>query len=216
MNKQPITTITIAEDHPIFRLGLAQLLTGHTGFEVLGSASNGYEAVDLIQASEPDVALINFNMPGINGIQVLLKLRELRCCTKTILFSAHAETSFITAAAQAGAKGFISKHEELQEIIRIIELVAEGHSYFPASNIRKRGRIKIRDRENFNVRDVAFSPSDVQLLQLLAEGQTTEVIAEVMHLSKRTIEDNRQKLIKRMGFSNTAAMMVFAAKSGLV
>ncbi len=186
-------TIVIADDHPMLLKGLEEELT-ENGYNVLGKAINGTEALNLIYTLRPQVALLDIEMPNLTGLEVIktCKLKE-NCSTKFILLSYHKETEFINQAKQLNISGFLLKEDSFTEIEKCINSVLNDKQYYSASfgNILENSSQELQKLK-------LLTPSELTILKLIAKQNSTAKIAEKLFISNRTVEKHRSNIINKL------------------
>jgi len=207
--------ILIVDDHSIVREGLRALIERQAHMEVVGEAENGQEAVSLAEELEPDLVVMDINMPGLNGIDATRKIRGMLPESKVIALSMHTGKRYVTEVLRAGASGFLLKYSASKELIPAIESVIKNKPYlssgldalviqafveqFSLSQKPERSELTSRERE---------------VLQLIAEGHSTKSIAAQMFVSTKTIETHRSKLMKKLDIHSIAALTKYAIREG--
>ena len=205
--------ILLADDHPIFRKGLRSLLENE-GFTVLGEASDGHEAIKLTEKFHPDVVVLDFSMPRLNGIDAAKEIRRVSPRSKVILLTVHREEQYVLAAINAGIKGYVLKSEAATALAEAIQEVTRGNAYLSPG-------IAQCAVDSFVVKSVdgpieVLSPRELQVLQLIAEGNTAREIAAQLTLTVKTAESYRTALMGKLDIHETANLVRYAVRRGLV
>jgi len=212
----PPIKIILADDHKIVRQGMRSLLESHPGFEVVGEASDGEEALKLMESLSPDIAFMDVMMPNLNGIEAAKIARQRGLKTKLIFLSMHANSTYAVRALQSGALAYLLKDSDFTEILQAIQNVMEGRRYLSAAmsdevfetllhvNVDKSDALEI------------LSTREREVLQLIAEGNTNNVIAEKLTLSVRTVEAHRAHIITKMRFNSQSDLVRYAIQQGLI
>jgi DNA-binding NarL/FixJ family response regulator len=209
--------IILADDHNIVRNGIKSLLSKDKELCITGEGTNGKEVLDLIKSGTPvDVILSDMNMPEMNGADLIAAVKQVSPKVKVVILSMIDHEKHITHAFQAGAKGYLLKDINPDEMIFALKHVHGGGRYV-CTDIA----FKMLDRVSYNqqlpdVNEVKLSGREIEVLLLIAEGLTNAEIAEKMFTSKRTVEGHRQSLIDKTGSRNTAALIKYAVQSGLI
>jgi DNA-binding NarL/FixJ family response regulator len=203
--------VVLADDHAIVRQGLSLLLTG-AGFEVVGEASDGLEAVRLARSLEPDVAILDLVMPLLNGLDAGREIHEACSKTKTILLTSRHEEQLVLDALQAGIRACVLKTYQADDLIRAIHDVVMGGVYLSPGMSRSLVEA-YRARTALPVDPL--SVRERQVLQLIAEGKRTREIAELLGVSVKTAESHRTHITKKLGISQTAGLVRYALQRGL-
>jgi DNA-binding NarL/FixJ family response regulator len=206
--------IVIADDHQLFRNGLKILLAAFPEFEVVGEASNGEEFLSLIKKIPVDVALMDINMPEMDGIEAVK--RAMRICSNLniIALSMYSEEEYYYKMVDAGAKGFILKDSDISEVKEAILTVKKGGSYFSQEllyNVIQ--RVKRRENES---KSANLSKREIEILLKICEGLSNQEIAEALFISKRTVDKHRANLLGKTNSKNTASLILFAIKNKLI
>ena len=205
--------IVIADDHSIFRQGLRFLMESD-GFTVLGEASNGHEAVNLTEKFRPDVVIMDFSMPRLNGLDASREIRRISPRSKVILLTAHREEQYVLEALSVGIKGYVLKSEGAKAIREAIQAVTQGNAYLSPGIARFAIDSFVGKCADGPVE--VLSPRELQVLQLIAESHTTKEIAEQLNLTVKTAESCRTALMNKLDIHETASLVRYAVRRGLV
>jgi DNA-binding NarL/FixJ family response regulator len=206
--------IIIADDHQLFRNGLKILLNAFPDFEVTGEASNGEEFIRIIRNTKADVALMDINMPEMDGIEATIK--GLRLCPgmHIIALSMYGEEEYYYKMVDAGAKGFILKDSDISEVREAILTVLKGGSYF-SQELLYHVIQKIKHRESES-KSANLSKREKEILLKICEGLSNQEIADTLFISKRTVDKHRANLLGKTNSKNTASLILFAIKNKLI
>jgi DNA-binding NarL/FixJ family response regulator len=199
--------VLIADDHSLFRAGIRGLLKGFGGIEVTGEAVDGQQAVALAAQQRPDVLLMDVGMPGLNGIEAAERVRAATPTTRVIILSMHTGEEHVTRALKAGAAGYVLKDAPPAELELAVRQVARGEAYLSPAVSKYLVQSYARGRSG---------RSDLERLQLIAEGYTTKAIAARLKVSVKTVETHRAQLMDRLGIRDVAGLVRFALRRGLV
>jgi DNA-binding NarL/FixJ family response regulator len=208
----PLITLVIADDHPIFRAGLRQVLTQEPGFGVLDEASDGLAALAAIEDLRPHVAVLDVDMPGLDGLEVARAVRDRRLETAIICLTMHRDALYLEAALQAGVMGYVVKDDALVEIVDSIRTVAAGGHHVSrqlTTNLVTRHRRAV-DLAQRRPEVDALTRSERQVLRLVAELKTTKEIAVALDISPRTVDRHRANMVEKLGLNGTHALTKFA------
>ncbi len=203
--------ILLADDHVIMREGLRALLK-QAGMDVIGEASDGREALRVAHEQQPDVAVLDIGMPHLNGLETARRLRETLPQTKIVLLTMHTEDPYVLEALQAGAVGYVLKTQAALDIVQAIRDVLQGGLYL--SPRVSRAVVKAYLTRSDLPPDPLTS-REREVLQLIAEGQTTKEIAWHLGLSVKTVESHRIRLMQKLDIHETATLVRYAIRRGL-
>ena len=209
--------IVIADDHALVRQGFRALLAAIADFEVVGEAANGREALKLVRALAPDVALMDISMPELNGLDATAQALHAQPQLKVIIISMHATEAYVLEALRAGASGYLLKDADAGELERAIRTVARGERYLaPSVSHRLIERFMRAERGEPVAAAGALSPRQREVLQLIAEGRSTRDIADRLNLSVKTVETHRAQLMQRLEIYDVAGLTRYAIRIGLI
>lgn len=207
-----MATVIIADDHPFTLMGTQGFVTG-LGHKVLDLCSNGIAACNSILARCPDIALLDMSMPGMNGIEILEKLQRDKCDTRVILLTMHNEVSIFNRARELGVRGYVLKEFAAQELTRCLEEVLNNKTWFsPQLNAlllmdNKRGET------TGGLEKLTFS--ERKILELIQQQHTTKVIAQMLFITEKTVENHRGSIIRKLNLPpEKNALLIWAMKHG--
>lgn len=206
-------TVLIADDHKLFVAGIRKILEPE--FDVVGSAGDGRELLDLAVSSCPDAILIDISMPLVNGIEAVRRLRKAGCRSKLVILTMHADVEFASEALKAGADGFLLKHCDPEEILASLREVLLGRQYV-AEQLADTMFEATRGRLKEPVPTPTLTAREREVVQLLAEGMAIKEIAAGLNLSPRTVEFHRYNITEKLGLKTVAELTRYAVKHGLV
>lgn len=205
--------LIIADDHELFRNGLAELLRKHDDIKIVKTVADGLEFMELINRRfEADIVLLDITMPNMDGFQVLKELKNADSDIKPIVISMHNDGNYIAKCAKMGAYGYLLKNTDEAELILVIRSVANGKKYFSAEISEK----MINFMSAQSISENVLSNKETEVLGLISKGLTTKEIAEKLFVSSRTIETHRANILKKLEVKNTAELIKKAAKMNLV
>ncbi len=212
--------VLLAEDHNIVRNGIRSLLENTEGLEVIGEATNGDEVIQMIaEGKEPDLVLADINMPGLDGIALAEKIRSLSQKTKVLVLSMLEHEKYVLKAINAGASGYLLKSVDKNELVFAIQHVAAGNQYI-CSELSLKILLKLPSFTAQTEEEIkaagTLSKREREILVLIADGHTNSEIADILFTSRRTVEGHRQNLIEKTGARNTASLIKFALKNGII
>jgi len=204
--------VLIADDHKIVRQGLRSLLE-KAGHAVVAEACNGREAVELAEAHRVDVAVLDISMPVLNGVDAAREMGRTFPRTRAILLTMHADRPYVVEALRAGAKGYVLKTQAAEDLVRAIDEVCRGAVYIsPGVATSLVDEVIGVDASRFE----QLTARECQTLQLIAEGKSTKEIARLLDISYKTAESHRTRLMKKLDIHETAGLVRYAVRRGLV
>ena len=205
--------LIIADDHELFRKGLAELLRKHDDIKIVKSVADGFELMELINNQfEADIVLLDITMPNMDGFQVLKELKTLNSDIKPIVISMHNDGNYIAKCAKMGAYGYLLKNTDESELILAIRSVNNGKKYFSAEISEK----MINFMSTQSISENVLSNKETEVLGLISKGLTTKEIAAKLFVSSRTIETHRANILKKLEVKNTAELIKKATKMNLI
>lgn len=213
-------TVLLAEDHTIVREGLRKMLELEGGFEIIGEAQDGRQAVAQAQKLQPDVVLMDIAMPLLNGLEALRQIIHVRPTAKVLMLSAHSDDAYVKNAVESGASGFLLKQTSSHDVCRAIREIHAGKTCFTAAVAKRLNhhRLKSRSRGELHSKKDAdiLSSREMEVLQLIAEGKANKESAEVLHISVKTVEKHRQSLMDKLNIHDTAGLTRHAIATGII
>jgi DNA-binding NarL/FixJ family response regulator len=210
--------VLVSDDHAIIREGLRVMLGNQPDMEVVGIASNGYEAIRLVDQKEPDVVVMDISMPELNGIEAISQMLPRHPNLKVIVLSIHETKPYVYRALKTGAKGYLIKETAGLEVVDAVREVYKGERY-------------LSQRISDLVTDIAFrsldgskevspleqlSPREREILQLVAEGKTSQEIGARLSISSKSVDTYRSRLMRKIGVKDVAGLVRFAIQQGVI
>jgi len=205
--------IIVADDHEIVRAGLRAMLSLEPGMEVLGEVSNGREAVEMVRTLKPDVVVMDIRMPELNGIDAAREAVAAHPPVKVVGLSADPDESLAVELLRAGAKGFVRKDAPYRELVGAIQAAVGNNIYCKASVIAQMTQHQAVRNQMSVFAVLTFR--ERQLLQLIAEGNSTKQIASQLKVSIKTVETHRKNLMAKLEIDNVAELTKYAVRTGL-
>jgi DNA-binding NarL/FixJ family response regulator len=204
--------IVLADDHPVVRQGLRQTIENDPRLKVVAEAGDGHAALEMIERLRPEIAVLDIDMPGLDGLAVARLLREQRLPVEVIFLTVHREEDLFNAAVNLGAKGYVLKDSALTDIVSSIKAVAAGHHYTsPAMTtylFNPNRRVQPGAKEGPGIEDL--TPTERRILRLIAEYKTNKMIADELFISKRTVEKYREIISEKLDIHGSHALLKFA------
>jgi DNA-binding NarL/FixJ family response regulator len=205
--------ILVADDHTLVRAGLISLIARLPEMEVVGEAADGRQALRMVRDLLPDMVLMDIAMPGLNGLEAAERIHGIHPQTKIIILSMHASEEYVAQALKAGASGYLLKDAATSELEMALKSVAAGQFYLSPAISRQVVDNYLRGGPT-GVE--LLTPRQREILQLVAEGKSTREIAEILHLSVKTVETHRAQLMERLDIHDVAGLIRYALRKGLI
>jgi len=212
MTDQQRICIVLADDHRVVREGVRSLLE-REGFTVVGEGADGTEAVALAKAHAPDIAILDFGMPKLNGLDAARAIAAEAPRTKTILLTVHTEDQYVFGALQAGIKGYVVKTQAAVDLVTAIREVHRGSTYLSPSVSQTVVEACFGKKA---ARVDPLTPRERQVLQLVAEGMSTKEIARELKIGTKTAESHRGRVMQKLDIHETASLVRYAIRAGLI
>ena len=209
--------IILVDDHSLFRNGLRGLLERNEGFRVVGEASSGEEFLSLLEQESfaADIVFMDFSMPGLDGAQTTERALARRPDLRIITLSMFGEESYYSRMVEAGARGFLLKDSDIGDVLEAIAAVMGGGSYFsPRLLSSLTGRMHAREHDE--LADDQLSSREREILVTVCRGLSNQEIADELFISKRTVDKHRANILEKTGCKNTASLVVYAIRNGIV
>ena len=204
--------VMLADDHAIVRDGLKALLE-REGYQVVGEASDGHEAVKKAEALRPDVVVLDISMPLLNGIDATREIQRVNPRTRVVLLTMHNDDHFVVQSLRAGVSGYVLKTKAADELVRAIEEVSKGGMYLSPGVSQRLAQAYLSQTA---VPSDPLSVRERQVLQLVAEGKTTKEIANLLGISAKTAESHRTNIMDKLDIHDTAGLVRYAIRQGIV
>jgi DNA-binding NarL/FixJ family response regulator len=206
--------VLLADDHTIVRQGLGALLAGHQGIEIVGEAEDGREAVAAALRLKPHVVVMDLGMPGLNGVDATRQIRRESPETYVVILSMHGGEEHVRPAIRAGASGYLVKGSGLSDLVAAIRAVAAGEAFLsPAVT-----KILLRDAQGGDEEGGVgpLTGREREILQLVGEGKSSPDIAKLLHLSVKTVEGHRSRIMAKLDIHDVAGLVRYAIRMGIV
>jgi DNA-binding NarL/FixJ family response regulator len=210
------TTIVVADDHKIVREGIRKLLETRADFKVVGEASDGEEAVQMVIDKQPDVALMDIWMPRLSGIDATRRIGKRGLDTKVLVLSMHESRTYVEEVLRAGAVGYIVKNAASSDLLQAIDAVREGASYLSPSITQQVVDVIARPRDAAQSGVAMLTDREREILQLIAEGLSSKEIAGMLGVSLKTVDSHRSNLMEKLDIHKVSGLVRFAIRAGLV
>jgi len=207
--------VLLADDHSIVRAGLRRIVEESGEMVVIAEASDGNEAIKQIRETLPDVAVVDISMPGMDGLEVINQLRSYCPELPILILTMHEEEQYVVRAIGAGARGYITKRSAPEELVNAIRKVHSGGRYLSDSAAELLALRLGRGTTNMSSLDT-LSNREIQVLRCLSLGKTNSEIAEIYHISIKTVDTYRSRLLRKLNLRNNADLSRFAIQNGLI
>jgi DNA-binding NarL/FixJ family response regulator len=209
--------VVLADDHPIVRAGIRAELEKLPSVQVVGEASDGRGALELVQQQHPDVVFMDISMKGLNGLEATARISREFPQTRVIILSVHQNEEYFWQALKSGAAGYLLKKAAISELVTALRRVLGGEIYLTREMSNRLVRkLPLQQMAHQKGPLEQLSERQREILQLIAEGQTTKSIALILKVSPKTVEYHRVKLMERLGTFNIPGLVRFALRSGLI
>lgn len=205
-----MNTILIVDDHPLVRLAVRMLLETN-GYSVVGEVGNGIDAMQAFRDLSPDVVILDIGIPKLDGLSVISRMHAINPATNVLVLTSQSSEAFCHRCMQAGAKGFISKEEDLNKLVSAIKTVMAGYSVFPSMPAAsEHGQLPEPDMIK------RLSDREMMVLQYLAQGQSNKEIGEMLLISNKTVSTYKTRLLQKLGMASVVELAEFAKRNLLL
>ncbi len=205
-------TIIVADDHKIFREGLINLLNSEPEISVIGQAGRGQETLDLIVKNRPDIAVLDISMPGLDGFEILQRIKSMGMATKVIFLTMHNDALTAKRAIQLNADGFVLKDNAFEDLLYAIRAVYSGGKFISPTI----SEVLLRDYSEGDKTPVILTLREKEILKLIASGLTNRQIADRLFISVKTVETHRTNIMQKLDIHSLAELVKYAIKIGLI
>lgn len=209
--------IMLADDHPIVRGGVRGLIEGETAFQVVAEVGDGGDVIPMVKQTKPDIVILDLGMPGLGGIEIARRIQGLDRAPRVIILSRHTNETYVLAALDAGASGYINKDSVPQELIKAVNAALSGERFLSPSISDQRVeafRERLRNGGGHPLR--ILPPREREVLHLVTEGCTNRQISAALGVSVRTVEAHRANLMKKLKVESTAELIRLALEEGVL
>jgi DNA-binding NarL/FixJ family response regulator len=213
--KKKSISVLLADDHVVVRQGIRALLEAEGDIRVIGEATTGREAVGMARTLRPDVILMDVAMPGLNGLEAIRQIRKAIPDAKVLILSAHSDDGYVEQVIALGGVGYAVKHTSASVLSMAVREIQKGNAYFSPS-VARRLESRLGRGGRLNKRGVGLSSREVEVLQLIAEGQANKQVASELHISVKTVEKHRQRLMEKLNIHDTAGLTRYAIAAGII
>jgi DNA-binding NarL/FixJ family response regulator len=208
--------ILIADDHELFRRGLAAELTQVPGWVVAGEAANGRDAVELAAALKPDIVVLDLTMPELNGLEAARKIISANPAARVLILTAHESEQLVREVLSAGAQGYVLKSDAGRILIAALQSLLDGRSFFTSNVARMVLDGYLRSESRDASTPETLSAREREIVQLLAEGNSNKDIARALKISVKTTETHRSNIMRKMGFGSLPELVRYAIRNKII
>ncbi len=212
-----MTTIVLGDDHQVIRQGLQSLLASEPDYQVVGEADEGWEVVRTVERLKPEILILDLMMPGLNGLEILREVKKLSPSTGIIIFSMHANESYVVEALRNGALGYVLKSSPIDTMKQALQEVVAGRRYLGSPLSERAIEVYLQSVQagELDLYDT-LTARERQVLQLAVEGQTYAEIAARLSISPRTVESHRTHLMSKLGLRTQTDLIRYAMDRGVL
>lgn len=227
VNPKKLVDIVLIDDHKLFREGVKRILEFETAFRIVAEGGDGNVAEKLVKEYEPDVVLMDINMPSVNGVEATAQLVSKFPETKVIILSIHDDENYVTHALKTGAKGYLLKEMDADSLVDAIKVVSDGGSYLHPkvthNLVQEYRRLSEGDDSERSTTEIIYSKPlhlltkrECQVLQLLAEGNSNRTISDTLYISEKTVKNHVSNILQKMKVNDRTQAAVTAIRNGWV
>lgn len=212
----PELRILIVDDHEVVRRGLKAVLEEHPGWQVVGEAASGREAIEKAGTLKPEVIILDMSMPGLNGLEATRGILKALPEAQVLVLTQHDSEQLVRAFLQAGAQGYLVKSDAARELVPALESLQQGRPFFTAKVARMVLDGYIRGLSSGDGQRSVLTPSERQIVQLLAEGNTNKEIACLLNIAVKTVETHRAHVMRKLGIHSVSELVRYAVRNNLL
>ena len=219
MNPSKCITVLLAEDHMIVREGLRKILEAESDIKVVGEAATGREAVEMAKKLRPAVVVMDIAMPQLNGLEATRQIRQVAPVARVLILSAHGDDAYVERATAMGAAGYLIKQTSARFLSEAIREVQKGNTFFSptvSKRFGKRHQESLDRKGRAKIKITSLTSREVEVLQLIAEGEANKNIATGLGISVKTVEKHRDHLMRKLDIHDTASITRYAIAAGII
>jgi two-component system, NarL family, response regulator NreC len=220
MTSQKRITVIIADDHTLVRRGLVTLLSLNKDVEVIAEVGDGRVAIEITLEKKPDIVMMDLSMPNLSGFEAIRQIKRRAPEVKILVLSAYDDEEYVLETIQSGADGYMLKDTTPGELNTALKTVSGGRPYYSPSIAAYAHEVKTTAASGLGGKSLKIADRlterEREILQLIAESRTHQQIAEMLHISVRTVDTHRNNIIQKLGLHDTASLVTFAIKNGIV
>jgi DNA-binding NarL/FixJ family response regulator len=211
----PVRRIVLADDHEAIRLGVRSMLAAHPDWRVIGEASNGRDALEIIRSTQPDIAILDYSLPMMNGLELTRVIKKEMPRVEVLIFTMHDREDVLAELLTAGARGYLLKSDASKHLVAAVEALAIRRPYF-SGNVSQTLLDRFIESAAKNSAGTALTPREREIVQLIAEGRLNKEIAAILDLSIKTVETHRAAAMHKLGLKTTADLVRYAVRNNIV
>lgn len=212
MGESAVKSVVIIEDHPSVRFALKAILSTDKSLDIIGEAGNGREGMTIIMKHLPDLVILDITLPDINGFELIRNMKRQEISSKIIIFSSHESRIYANKLSVMGGNGYISKSCSTDEILSIVNTVLSGFNCFPANSYWKDEKIESSEGDALG----RLTQRELTIFIALAKGSPNKDIAQILHISEKTVSAHKANIKKKLNLNNSTEMTSFAVLHGLI
>ncbi|MGX0135972.1 response regulator [Cupriavidus metallidurans] len=206
-------TVLIVDDHPAVRLVIKTQLSQVLGVSSVLEADNGQAAIDVVRQCKPDLVILDLDIPKINGLEVILRLKAIQPGIRVLVISGQDPMTFAPRAMQVGAKGFVSKMQDMTDIMRCVESVLAGYTLFPAEVVES-GAVPGKAREDSELLQ-QLTDKEIQIMQMLSKGMSNKAIGDSLFISNKTVSSHKTRIMEKLHVTTLLELIDFARRCNI-
>lgn len=212
--------ILIVDDHEVVRDGLKNILLSLNNMAIAGEAANGEDAISMYDSLKPDLVIMDISMPGMNGIEATRIIKENDPNAKILILTMHDNQEYLNQIIRSGAKGFVLKNTDKEELLDAVRTVADGENFFSKDISKLIIDNYIRSAKetdkNEGYKEVPLTKREIEILKYIAEGNSNQEIANKLYISYNTVDTHRKNIMHKLSIKNTAGLVRYAIEKGLI
>ncbi len=220
MEEEKTISILIADDHALVRHGLAHILLLFPEFSVIGEAGNGVEAVEKVEKLNPDIVIMDLNMPEMNGIEATRRIRKANASVKIIVVSAYEDISYVTQVYHCGANAYLLKTAPPDDLRKGLNAMMSSSRFYaphiPDDQLQKLMRSSGNEPRSPQAQIGKLTPREREIIQYIAQAKSHQEIADILHLSVRTVDTHHNNILNKLELHDSVSLVTFAIKNGII
>ena len=211
----PVRRIVLADDHEAIRLGVRSVLSTHPDWRVVGEASNGRDALELIREVRPDIAILDYSLPMMNGLELTRAIKKELPRTEILSFTMHDREDVLAELLKAGVRGYLLKSDASKHLVAAVEALSIRRPYF-SGNVSQTLLDRFIEMAARDAAATALTPREREIVQLIAEGRLNKEIAAILGLSIKTVETHRAAAMHKLDLNSTADLVRYAVRNNII